>query len=52
LLLVGSIHYIPIGATYLGEKGFRISFDVGPQIYHGQNEEIQIGLALKIGKSF
>jgi len=49
---MGSKHLIPVGATCLGEKGFRISFDVGPQIYHGQNEAIQIGLALKIGKSF
>jgi len=52
LLLVGPKHYIPIGLTYLGEKSFRISLDLGPQIYHDQSEENQIGLTLKLGKSF
>jgi hypothetical protein len=52
LLLVGAKHYIPIGLTYLGKKGFRMSFDMGPQIYHGKNEENMIGLTLKLGQSF
>jgi hypothetical protein len=52
LLLVGPKHYIPIGLTYLGKKSFRISLDIGPQIYYDKNEENQIGLTLKFGKSF
>lgn len=52
LLSVGPKHYIPIGVTYLGNKGFRISLDLGPQIYHDKNEELQLGVSLKIGKSF
>lgn len=52
LLLVGAKHYIPVGFTYLGKKGFRVSLDAGPQIYHDTNEEIQFGLSLKLGKSF
>lgn len=52
LLMVGAKHYIPIGLTYIGKKGFRISFDMGPQIYYDKNEENMIGLTLKIGKSF
>jgi len=52
LLLVGPKHYIPIGLTYLGRKSFRISLDIGPQIYYDKNEENIIGLTLKLGKSF
>jgi hypothetical protein len=52
LLMVGSKHYIPVGLTFLGNNGFRISFDLGPQIYHDKNEENQFGLTLKMGKSF
>ena len=50
LLLVGSKNYIPIGFTYLGEKGFRISFDIGPQIYD-DNENLP-GFTLKLGYSY
>jgi hypothetical protein len=52
LLLIGYKHYIPIGLTYLGKKGFRMSFDIGPQIYYDKNEETYMGFTLKLGKSF
>ena len=52
LFTVGPKHYIPIGLTYLGNKGFRMSLDAGPQIYYDKNEENQFGISLKLGKSF
>jgi hypothetical protein len=52
LLLVGTKHYIPIGFTYLSKNIFRISFDVGPQIFHNAEEETWIGFSLKLGVSF
>jgi hypothetical protein len=52
LLMVGPKHYIPIGLTYLGKKRYRISLDIGPQIYYNKNEENIIGMTLKLGKLF
>ena len=52
LILIGPKHYVPVGMTFLGKKGFRFSLDLGPQIYHDSNEEIEFGLSLKLGKSF
>lgn len=52
LLLVGAKHYIPVGFTYLGNNGFRLSLDLGPQIYHDSKEELDFGFSLKLGKTF
>jgi hypothetical protein len=52
LLTIGAKHYIPVGCSYLGNNGFRVSLDIGPQIYYDSGEEIQFGLSLKLGKSF
>lgn len=52
LLLVGYKNYIPIGLTYLGKKGFRISFDIGPSIYDEDGTVNLPGLTLKLGYSY
>lgn len=52
LLLVGTKHYIPVGMTYLGKSGFRLSVDVGPQLYHGETDQPEIGFSLRLGKAF
>lgn len=51
LLMVGAKHYIPVGFTYMGKEGGRISLDVGPQIEHGSNDAY-FGVSLRLGKSF
>ena len=46
------LYHIPLGLTYLGNKGFRVSFDLGPQFYKGGEPYDILGVNLRLGISF
>lgn len=45
--------YFPIGINYLSDRGFRFSFDVGPQYWFNSDEEnLWPGINIRLGKAF
>lgn len=44
--------YFPIGMSSMKKNNFRLSFDAGPRIWHGEGEENFLGFSFKIGKAF
>ena len=44
--------YFPVGITILGKNNIRFSVDMGPQIWHQDNNDVTPSFSVRLGKAF
>lgn len=48
----GTKTYLPLGINLLAKNDFRYSFDLGPQIWYWDNNDILLSFSFRVGKAF